>query len=217
MTEIGRLHVITDVVFQTRYSHGELAQLALAGGADTIQWREKRPLTTRELIADAAAVNKACEDAGVLAIIDDRADVAAAVGAKGLHLGANDLPVAIARDLLGDDVLIGGTANSLEEARSVWRTQIDYIGVGPIFGTASKANPAAVMGLQTLAAIVRESPVPVIAIGNITVESIDAVLGTGAYGVAVLSGVSCAADPAAAAAAYAAAIAAHLVVRGPAR
>ena len=217
MSEIGRLHVITDVVFQTRYSHGQLARLALEGGADTIQWREKRPLTTRELIADAMAVTQACDEAGVLAIIDDRVDVLAAVGAKGLHLGAHDLPVDVARDLLGDEVVIGGTANSLEEARTVWKTQIDYIGVGPIYGTASKANPAPVMGLATLAAIVAESPVPVIAIGNITVESVEAVLATGAHGVAVLSGVSCAADPAAAAAAYATAIAGYLVVRGTRR
>lgn len=217
MTEIGRLHVITDAVFQTRWSHGELARLALAGGADTVQWREKRALTTRELIADARAVTQACDEAGSLAIIDDRADVLAAVGAKGLHLGAHDLPVGVARELLGDGVVIGGTANSLAEAREVWLTPIDYLGVGPIFGTASKANPAPVMGLQTLVAIVAECPVPVIAIGNITVDRINEVLATGAYGVAVLSGVSCAVDPAAAAAAYAAAIAAYYGVKGAGR
>ncbi|MEO6044118.1 MAG: thiamine phosphate synthase [Tepidiformaceae bacterium] len=199
---IGRLHVITDVIFQTRYTHGELAALAVTGGADVIQWREKRPLTTRQLMADAAAVAEACESTGALAIIDDRADVAAAVGARGLHLGAHDLPVAVARELLGEDCVIGGTANSLAEARKVWRTPIDYIGVGPIFGTASKAHPAPVMGLVTLAAIVAESPVPVIAIGNVTADWVEDVLETGAYGVAVLSGLTCAADPTAAARIY---------------
>lgn len=200
--QLGRLHVITDVVLQTRWTHAEIARLALEGGADTIQYREKRPLVTRELIADAAAVVDICRAAQALAIIDDRADVVAAIGATGIHLGRHDLPVDVARRLLGTDVIIGGTANSLEEARTVWRTPIDYIGVGPVFGTASKANPAPVLGLAALAAIVAESPVPVIAIGNISPDRVADVLATGAYGVAVLSGVTCAEDPRSAARAY---------------
>src|SRR2546430_10024134 len=111
---IGRLHVITDEVLQARFSHAEVARLALAGGADTIQFREKRQRTTRELMASATAIVAACRAAGALAVIDDRADVAAAIGATALHLGAHDLPVAVARRLLGPDAVIGGTANSLE-------------------------------------------------------------------------------------------------------
>jgi len=203
---IGRLHVITDEVLQTRLSHAEVAKLALSGGADVIQYREKRALKTRELIAAAGAVAAACREAGAICIVDDRVDVSASVGANGVHLGRDDLDVSTARLLLGNPYLIGGTANSLDEARAVWRTPVDYIGVGPIFGTNSKANPAPELGLDALRAIAAESPVPVIAIGNITVDRVADVLATGAYGIAVLSGITCAPDPEAAARLYAAAI-----------
>jgi thiamine-phosphate pyrophosphorylase len=220
MTEIatrprlGRLHVITDEVLQTRFSHAEVAELALAGGADAIQYREKRPLLTRELVATADQIAEACRAAGATSIIDDRADVAAAVNASGIHLGRDDLEVKVARRLLGDAFLIGGTANSIEEARRVFATPVDYVGIGPVFGTASKANPAPVMGLETLAAICAESPVPVIAIGSITVATVEAVLATGAYGIAVLSGITCADNPTTAARAYAERIRAWLSRKG---
>ena len=212
-SRLGRLHVITDEVLQTRRSHGELAALAIAGGADAVQYREKRPLVTRELIATAYEVASACAAGGALCIVDDRIDVAAAVGADAVHLGRNDLPVDVARRLLGASALIGGTANSFAEAESVWATSIDYLGVGPVFGTASKANPAPVLGLDELRAITAACPVPVIAIGNISAETVAAVMDAGAHGVAVLSRVTCADSPAAAAREFAGAIAAWLAER----
>ena len=173
--------------------------MATRGGADTVQYREKRPRLTRELVADAKAVLDACTATGARCIVDDRADVMAAVGAHGLHLGRDDLAPGVARRLLGPDVLIGGTANSLEEAREVWQRPIDYLGVGPVYGTRSKANPAPVLGIEQLRAIVTQCPVPVIAIGSITAARVAEVLDTGAYGVAVLSAITCVADPEAAA------------------
>ena len=211
---LGRLHVITDEVLQARFSHGEVARLAIAGGADAIQYREKRPLLTREMVAAARDVVSACRTCGATAIVDDRADIAFAVEADAIHLGRNDLTVKAARQLLGATMLIGGTANSIEEARAVFATPVDYIGVGPVFGTASKANPAEEMGLATLGKICAESPVPVIAIGNITAGRVADVLGAGAYGVAVLSGITCAPDPAAAARAYAERVRAFLANGG---
>ena len=195
---LGRLHVITDEVLQTRFSHAEIAALVTNGGADAVQYREKRPKLTRELIEAALGVVDACTANGVTSIIDDRVDVAEAVGATGLHLGKDDLPIAVARKM-APGLLIGGTANSLEEARRVWQQPLDYLGVGPIYGTQSKANPAPVMGLDTLHAIARECPVPVIAIGSITAARVLEVLDAGAYGVAVISAITCAADPEAAA------------------
>ena len=213
---LGRLHVITDEVLQSRFTHAEMARLAVAGGADTVQYREKRPFLTSELVEVALAVADACRAGHATCIVDDRIDVTAAVHAAGVHLGRYDIAVGVARSLLGASYLVGGTANSIEEARTVFATPVDYVGIGPIFGTNSKANPAPVMGLETLAAIVAESPVPVIAIGNITVESVSDVLATGAYGIAVLSGITCAANPTEAATGYARAIARFLEERGSA-
>ena len=203
---LGRLHVITDEVLQTRFSHAEIAALATRGGADTVQYREKRPKLTRELVAVAEAVMDACVAIGASCIVDDRADVTAAVGAHGLHLGKDDLDPGVARRLLGPDVLIGGTANSLTEAREAWHRPIDYLGVGPVYGTRSKANPAPVLGVEQLSAIVAECPVPVIAIGSITASRAAEVLDTGAHGVAVISAITCATDPEAAAREFAEAI-----------
>jgi thiamine-phosphate pyrophosphorylase len=192
------LHIITDEVLQTRFTHVELARLAVEGGADAVQYREKRALTTRELMAAASNILALCVGAPSLLIVDDRADVACAVGAHGVHLGRNDLEVMTARTILGADAMIGGTANSYKEAMRVWGSGVDYIGVGPIYGTRSKANPAPDMGLDTLRRICADAPVPVVAIGSITAQRIPEVIAAGAYGVAVLSEVLFADDPLAA-------------------
>lgn len=193
--DIPRLHVITDETVQNRFSHAALARLAVAGGADCVQYREKRPLTTRELMDAAQEMLTACEEVGATLVVDDRADVALSVGAPAVHLGRNDLDVAIARTILGPDAMIGGTANSYEEASRVWTTGVDYMGIGPVYGTRSKANPAPVMGLETLERICRDCPVPVIAIGSITAERIPDVIAAGAHGVAILSAIVAADDP----------------------
>lgn len=195
---VPRLQVITDEVLQTRYSHLELTRLAVQGGADAVQYREKRLVTTRELMTIAADILGVCAVGGVLLVVDDRADVACAVGAPAVHLGRDDLHVATARAMLGDGVVIGGTANSYEEAARVWESGVDYLGVGPIYGTRSKANPAPDMGLDTLRRICADCPVPVVAIGSITAERIPEVIANGAHGVAVLSAVLQADDPVAA-------------------
>src|SRR5690606_624825 len=93
------------------------------------------------------------DDHGGTLVVDDRPDIALAIGAPAVHLGRHDLDVATARRILGPEAVIGGTANSFEEAEQVWQTNIDYIGVGPIYGTTTKANPAPDMGLETLARI----------------------------------------------------------------
>lgn len=213
MKRVPRLQVITDETVQSRFRHAELARLAVAGGSDGVQLREKRPWTTRELIEAAQAALEACRDGDAVLVVDDRADVALAVGAPAVHLGRHDLPVAVARAILGDAAVIGGTANSYDEAAQVWQGDIDYLGVGPIYGTRSKANPAPVMGLETLRRICRDAPVPVVAIGSITPERIAAVMACGAHGVAVLSAVVSADDPAAATARCRAALDAALAER----
>jgi thiamine-phosphate pyrophosphorylase len=199
---LGRLHVITDATLQDRFSHVELARLVAGGGADTVQFREKRPWPTRTLVETAVAMRRALEGVGVKLVVDDRVDVALAAGVPAVHLGRDDLDVATARRVLGPDALIGGTANSLAEALGVAATDVDYLGVGPIFGTRSKASPAPPLGLDTLRAIVQAVSKPVIAIGRVTADRVGDVLEAGAYGVAVISAIVCQPDPAAAARAF---------------
>ena len=196
MNNVGRLHVITDEVLQDQFTHAELAAAAAAGGADVIQYREKRPISTREMIRVTGLMSLACEDLGASLLIDDRVDVAAAVGATAVHLGREDLPPEVARQILGPDAIIGGTANGVEEAVKVARQPVDYLGVGPVFGTTSKGNRAAPMlGLERFAEICAAVDKPVIGIGNITIDRVADVLAAGAYGVAVLSAVVCQDDP----------------------
>lgn len=211
---LGRLHVITDTVLQDRLSHVDLARLAAAGGADAVQLREKRPWTTRALVEAAVAIRRALEGTPAILVVDDRVDVAAAAGARAVHLGRDDLDVRTARRLLGPDALIGGTANSLAEALRVAATDVDYLGVGPVFGTRSKANPAPPLGLDGLGAIVAAAGKPVLAVGSVTPGRVAEVLGAGAHGVAVISAVVCAPDPAAATRAFRDAIDAWLAGHG---
>ena len=199
---VGRLHVITDEVLQSRFTHAELAQRAAEGGADAIQYREKRPLTTRELVEAATAAGQAIGGSGASLIVNDRVDVAA-VAAADVHLGWDDLEPCAARSLLGAEAVIGGTANSSEEALRVAAEPVDYVGVGPVYGTTSKGDRAAPrMGLERLAEIAAAVPKPVIAIGGIQAENVAEVMAAGAHGIAVLSAVVCRDDPAAAARAF---------------
>jgi thiamine-phosphate pyrophosphorylase len=196
MTPLGRLHVITDEVIQDRFDHVALARLAIDGGADVIQYREKRPLPDRARLVVAEALARLCADRGVALIIDDRADLAAILGV-GLHVGPNDLPVRAARRLVAGP--IGATANRLDMARGPDVQGADYLGVGPVFGTTSKGpRPPPTLGLDGLRGIVAEAPCPVVAIGGITADNLADVLAAGAWGVAVLGAVALADDPTAA-------------------
>ena len=191
------LHVITDETLQQRFSHEELATRAAGAGADFLQYREKRPQNTRALIATANSLQKICQGSyHTRLIVNDRVDVAYAVNCCGVHLGDKDLPVENARTILGPECIIGGTLNEPSRFSLNWASQFNYLGVGPVFGTNSKTNPAASLGLDALAEICQASTVDVIAIGNINLENVDRVLSTGVAGVAVLSAIVCATDPA---------------------
>jgi thiamine-phosphate pyrophosphorylase len=194
---LGRLHVITDETLQDRFSHVELASLAAAGGADAVQFREKRPWTTRALVETATLVRRVLTGAAVCLVVDDRIDVALAAGVRAVHLGRDDLDVTTARRALGPDALIGGTANSLAEALRVAAADVDYVGVGPVFGTRSKVNPAPELGVDGFRAIAHAVAKPVIAIGSITPDRVEALLEAGAHGVAVISAIVCQPDPSA--------------------
>ena len=192
MKKIGKLHVITDVILQDRFSHVALAQMAVAGGADTIQFRQKDGLT-RALIETAIAMKNACGD--VPLIVNDRVDVAIAAEADGVHLGRDDFPIKKARDLLGEDAVIGGTAKTLAQARRCIEQGADYIGFGPIYATGSKFDAGMVKGLEDLREMVSGVNIPIIAIGGIAIENAGEVMRAGAHGIAVISAVCCQFDP----------------------
>jgi thiamine-phosphate pyrophosphorylase len=192
--KIGRFHILTDACLQTRFSHLELAELAITGGADTIQFREKGG-ETRQLIRIAEQMHALCKKTGVTFIVNDRVDVAIASRADGVHLGQNDFPIPLARKLLGEEAIIGGSAGNVEEARKCLLEGADYIGFGPVYFTASKEDAGPAGGLDLLKQVVKEIPLPIIAIGGLTRDNTLPVLRTGVHGIAVISAVCCQTDP----------------------
>ena len=195
MTSLGRLHVLTD----TRAGRDALAVVAaaLSAGAPVIQVRAKGR-TDRELFDFAARVAAACRAAGATCLVNDRADVALAAGAHGVHLGADDLPVAAVRSLVGPDRIVGGTTRDPASAVTLVAAGALYLGVGPAYGTSTKDGLPDPLGPAGIGAVAGAVDVPVIAIGGITAARVPNLLAAGAYGVAVVSAVSDAADPAAA-------------------
>jgi thiamine-phosphate pyrophosphorylase len=194
MKQIGRLHILTDTVLQTRFSHLELARMAIKGGTDTIQFRQKVG-ATQEMIEIVRQLKQLCLDSGVTLIVNDRVDVAIAAEADGVHLGQDDFPIRLARKLLGKSRIIGGSAATLEEAQKCLAEGADYIGFGPVYPTTSKADADPVTGIKLLKQAVEIISLPIIAIGGISVENTPEVMGAGAQGIAVISAVCCQEDP----------------------
>jgi thiamine-phosphate pyrophosphorylase len=197
---IGRLHVLTDYRFQQRFTPAALASLAIEGGADTIQFRQKEG-TARERWWNLRATAAACHKAGVALVVDDDFGMALAVGAAGVHLGETDLPIEAVRAAAPAGFLVGGTASTVEGALEAEAAGADYIGFGPVFPTRSKLSSTQVRGLGALADVCAAVRVPVIAIAGITPARIPHVIAAGAHGVAVMTAVSTATDPRAATAA----------------
>ncbi len=194
MKKIGKLHILTDTVLQSRFSHMEITRLAIAGGADTIQYREKSG-STREMIEIARNMKRLCLEAGVTFIVNDRLDVAIAAEADGVHLGQDDFPIPMARQILGEGRIIGGSAATLDEARKCLSEGADYVGFGPVYPTSSKDDAGPVSGIDILKQVVEIIPLPIIAIGGVSAENIPDVMRTGAHGIAVISAVCCQDDP----------------------
>lgn len=197
MNDVGRLHVLTDTVLQTRFSAVELARLAIRGGADVIQFRQKDG-ATNQMIDTARQLKAVCAGAGVDLIINDRIDVAMAIDADGVHLGQDDFPINKARRMLGPGMIIGGSADSLEEALQCQAEGADYVGFGPVFSTTSKDDAGPVAGLEALARVAAGLRIPVVAIGGVNAGNAAQIMAAGAHGVAVISAVCCQLDPEAA-------------------
>jgi thiamine-phosphate pyrophosphorylase len=193
---ISRLHYITQVL--PGFSHAQLAQFACKGGADWIQLRMKHsiPLGERaqyeEWIKTAEATKAICRKYGAKLIINDHVQIAKEVGADGVHLGKDDMSPKEARTLLGDDFIIGGSTNSLEDVKKRIEEGCNYIGIGPFRFTSTKDKLNPVLGLEGIRSIVENSgnQLPMIAIGGINFEDIKPLMQTGVYGVAVASAIN---------------------------
>ncbi|ABY33624.1 MAG TPA: thiamine phosphate synthase [Chloroflexus aurantiacus] len=192
-----RLYVVTDAGLSRGRSHRAVIEAAIVGGATVVQYREKHA-STRQMIEEALELRDLTRRAGVPLIVNDRVDVALAVDADGVHVGQDDMPVALARRLIGNK-LLGVSAHNLSEALQAVRDGADYLGVGPIFATTTKPDAAAPIGLDGLRAIRQHVSIPIVAIGGINQANAADVMRAGADGIAVVSAVVAADDVTAAA------------------
>lgn len=184
---LPKLYPITDTR-RSGLSHAEQVARLSAGGATFIQLREKH-LSPREFYHDAEAALDLARERGVRLIINDRADIALALGADGVHLGQDDLDPAAARRLLGTNFIIGYSTHTVAQAIEAARLPLDYIALGPIFDTHTKQNPDPTLGLEALRKVRAsiDPSIPLIAIGGITQSNARATLDAGANSLAVIS------------------------------
>ncbi|MDI6816370.1 MAG: thiamine phosphate synthase [Actinomycetota bacterium] len=187
---VGLYVVTADYLERT---HIAMAEAAVAGGAGTIQYREKKA-SSRVMLETAMSLRAITVASGALLIINDRVDIALAVDADGVHLGQDDMPCRAAREVLGDGYIIGISATNLDEAIEAAQDGADYIGLGPIYPTMSKDDAAPAMGIEGLVKVVAAVSVPVVAIGGLTTDNIGGVIAAGAGGIATISAIAGAVD-----------------------
>ena len=188
-----RIYFITD---STPYSEDEFlgrVESALKGGVSLIQLREKER-TTREYISLAQKVHELAKRFGVPLIIDDRIDVALAAKTEGVHLGQSDMPIKTAREILGDDFIIGATAKTVEQALEAYEQGADYLGVGAIYPTTTKVKTV-LTSTEMLDRICKAVSIPVNAIGGLNKDNIDVLKGIGIKGICAVSAIMKADDP----------------------
>lgn len=212
-----RLYAIVDPEHAGGHALPDLAKLLAAGGATLVQLRDKRS-ETRAMVETARAVKAALAPFGVPLLVNDRVDVALAAGADGVHVGPTDMAIEDARRLLGPKAIIGFSTKSVAVAEAVPIDLIDYVGIGGVYATTSKDNPNPPIGVDGLHRIVavferRKPGFPTCAIAGITTANAGATISAGAGGVAVISALSLAPDPSAAAKAMRAVVDAALAAR----
>lgn len=187
------LYFITDSSNYTEEEFLYRVEQALQGGATLLQLREKNK-STREYIDLAAKVHEIARRYDVPLIIDDRVDVALAIDAEGVHVGASDMPVATARKLMGNNKILGATAKTVPWAKEAYEQGADYLGVGAIYPTTTKVKTV-LTSADTLRDICNAVPIPVNAIGGLNKDNIDILAGISIAGICVVSAIMKADDP----------------------
>lgn len=185
--------------YTDRYSYLDSIRMALAGGCRWVQLRMK-DATDDEIRPVALDAQKLCKEAGATFIIDDHVELVKEIQADGVHLGKMDMPIADARKILGEDFIIGGTANTFEDVKSHYEAGANYIGCGPFRFTTTKKKLSPVLGLDGYRQIVSQMrqagiSLPIVAIGGITAEDIPDIMQTGVTGIALSGTMLRAADP----------------------
>ncbi|OQA59715.1 MAG: Thiamine-phosphate synthase [Euryarchaeota archaeon ADurb.Bin294] len=191
------LYIITDEILAPGCSHIQIAKESLSGGAKIIQLRDKRR-NAAELYAIGQEIRSLCTQHHARFIVNDRLDIALAVQADGVHLGQDDLPLSAARLLAPRPFIIGVSVGTVEEAVLAEKGGADYLGVGPVYPTGTKADAGPAVGPGLIRSIRERVAIPIIAIGGINLTNAGDVLAAGADGIAVISAVICSPDIAAA-------------------
>lgn len=196
-----RTYLVTQETLSADRPTTEIVEAAIEGGVDVIQLREKE-MDASERYTLGNRLRELTAEADVDLLVNDRVDIAQAIDADGVHLGQSDLPISVARDLLGEEATIGASVSTVSEARLAAINGADYLGVGAIYGTTSKPEAPTAddgLGLETLSNIVQSVKIPVTAIGGIRPDNASETIQAGATSVAVISAITGADDPAAAA------------------
>mgnify|MGYP001812708314 FL=1 len=192
------LYLVTDRSLSKGRSSAEIVAAAVAGGVSCIQLREKS-CGTREFLNEALALQPLLKSRNIPLIINDRLDIALAIEADGVHLGQSDMPIGMARKIAGDSLIIGISAESVDDALRAEQEGADYIGISPVFSTPTKTDIAPPLGLEGVRQIRALVDIPLVGIGGINSDNAESVLAAGADGIAVVSAIVSAADPAGAA------------------
>ncbi len=192
------IYIVTDGLQTRGRGLSQIVAKAIEAGATVVQYREKRGITTRSMIEEINALLEVTRPAGVPLIINDRLDLLLATDADGIHLGQDDLPLEIARKHVKSKKLIGISVRSVEEAQKAAAQHADYIAVSGVFPSPTKLDTGKPVGVETLRDISKAVKIPVIGIGGIHTGNAGAVIQAGADGIAVVSVVMSAKDPAAA-------------------
>ncbi len=190
---LPRLYVILDAALLT-IPETECAQKLAAAGVRLLQYRNKRG-SARELFESSRRLSSLLLPQDATFVVNDRADVALAAGASGVHVGQEDLGVEAARSVIGDGKLLGVSTHNLNQFKDAAATSADYVAVGPVFSTSTKANPDPVVGIELIRRVRSLTDKPIVAIGGITLERAAEVIQAGADSVAVISDILLAPDP----------------------
>lgn len=193
------LYLVTDEAAKCRYGLWDTVRRAVDGGVTVVQYRSANP-DDGTCYREALPLRDFLASRSIPFIVNNRVDLAMALEADGVHIGQSDLPVPVVRSLIGPNKILGFSVSNTEELRAVDASLVDYLGIGPVFPTMSKADAAPAVGLEGFAALAAQAPVPVVAIGGLNRERAAQIRATGvAAGVAVISAICGVDDPTAAA------------------